>query len=136
MSPRTKKNLITAMECDAVDAAKYSRFAARARMDDEWELANALQETADCDRTEHFAKEAELEGLVVTSPDNLRNAIEAEMKEVNMYAQFAREAAEDGDLGVAAAFEKISRDKAERCTRFNAVLENMGVHRNFQTVGG
>ncbi len=134
MSPRTKKNLTTATECDALDAAKYGRFAARARMDDDWELAKAFQATADSDRTEHFAKEAEMEGLVVSSPENLRNAIDAETREVEMFTQFARQATEDGDLGVASVFEQISRDKAKRRARFEAVLADMGLHSNPQTV--
>ena len=135
MSPRTKKNLMTAMKCDAFDAAKYSRFAAHARMCDDWELAQMFQETADSDRTDHFAKEAELEGLVAASPENLRNAIDTEMREIAILYQFASEATEDGDLEAAAAFEKISHHKAARCARFNVLLEKMGVHSNVESVG-
>jgi rubrerythrin len=124
MSPRSKNNLLTAMKYDAFDAAKYGKFAARARLDDDWELARAFQETADIDRTEHFCEESELQGLIGTSPDNLREAIDAETKQMKMCNQFAREAAEDGDLAVAEAFEKISRDKAERCARFEDVLRH------------
>jgi rubrerythrin len=134
MSPRTKQNLIAAMQCDALDAAKYGRFAARARMDDDWELAKAFQEAADSDRTEHFSKEAELEGLIARSPDNLRNAIDEKAKEIERFAEFARQATEDGDLGIASVFEQISRDKAERRARFEAVLADMGLHSNPQTV--
>ena len=134
MNPRTKSNLKAAMECDALDAAMYGRFAARARMDDDWELARVFQETADKDRTEYFCKEAELEGLVATNAQNLRNAIDAEMQEVKTFAQFAREATEDGDLGIASVFERISHDKAEQCARFEAVLAEMGIHSNFETV--
>jgi rubrerythrin len=134
MSPRTKKNLLTAMECDAFDAAKYSRFAAHARMDDDWQLAKAFQDTADLDRVDHFAKEAELEGLLSSSPDNLRNAIDEETKGRNLLAQFAQEAREDGDLSIAAALEAISRDKAERCARFEAILAEMGLRSNPHTV--
>jgi rubrerythrin len=125
---------MTAIECDALDAAKYSRFAALARMDDHWDLAQAFQETADLDRTQHFAKEAELEGLIASSPENLRNGIDTEMKEVKMYAQFAREATEDGDLQISAVFQRISRDKAERCARFEAVLGEMGLHSSIRTL--
>lgn len=134
MSPRTKQNLMAAMQCDALDAAKYARFAARARMDDDWELAKAFQETADTDRTEHFSKEAQLEGLIAGSPQNLRNAIDAEANEIEKFVKFARQATEDGDLGIASVFEQISRDKTERRARFEAVLADMGLHSNRQTV--
>lgn len=134
MSPRTKRNLNIALERDAVDAATYSRFAARARSEDDWNLAQAFQETADRDRVDHFAKEAELERLIASSPDNLRNAIEVERKEAKMYSEFGREAKEDGDLDVASVFENISRDKAERCARFEGILEAMGIHGGIQTI--
>ena len=134
MSPRTKQNLMAAMQCDALDAVKFARFAARARMDDDWELAKAFQETADSDRTVHFSKEAELEGLIANSPDNLRNSIDEETKEIERFTEFARQATEDGDLGVASAFEQISLDKGERCARFEALLAEMGVHSNPQTL--
>lgn len=134
MSPRTKQNLVAAMQCDALNAAKFGRFAARARVDDDWELAKAFQETADSERTEHFSKEADVEGLVASSADNLRNTIDAETKEIQMVTDFARQATEDGDLAIALVFDQISRDKAERRARFEAVLADMGLHGNPQTV--
>ena len=94
----------------------------------DWGLAEAFQDAADGDRTQHFSKEAELEGVIGHSPDNLRNAIEAEVKEMNMFAQFAREAMEDGDSNAAALFDRVSCDKAESCRRFEAILGNMGLH--------
>ena len=82
----------------------------------------------------HFSKEAELEGLIASSPDNLRNSIDEEAKEVERFTEFARQATEDGDLGIASVFEQISHDKAERRARFEAVLADMGVHSNPQTI--
>lgn len=136
MSPRTRHNLDIALQRDAIDATTYSRFAARARMDEEFELAQAFQETADRDRADHFPKEAALEHLIASSPDNLRNAIDAERQETTLLSQFAREAREDGDLAVAGLFEEISRDKAERCAKFESILEELGLHSNIQTIGG
>jgi len=130
MSPRTKNNLMTAMQSDAFDAAKYSRFAARARMDDELGLAKVFQESAESERTEHFATEAKLDGLIAKGPDNVRSAIDAEMKEIKMFTEFAREASEDGDIGIAAVFERFRRDKAERCARLEAVLRQRGANRS------
>lgn len=123
------------MQCDALDAAKYYRFAARARMDDDWELAKAFQRTADTDRTEYFAKEAELEDLIAGGSDNLRNAIDAEANEVKMFAQFALEARQDGDLDIAVILEDIGRQKAERCAAFEALLAEKGWHSNVHVVG-
>jgi rubrerythrin len=113
MKLRTQRNLTTAMQRGALDAVKYHRFACCARMDGDWELARAFQDTADSDRTQSLSREAEREGLIAHSPDNLRDAIEAEMKEMNVFATFACEAMEDGDLNAAALFDRISRDKAQ-----------------------
>jgi hypothetical protein len=69
MKLRTKRNLI-AMQCGALDAAKYHRFAACACMDGEWDLAKVFHDAAVSDRTQHFSKEAaELEGVKGYSPD-------------------------------------------------------------------
>jgi rubrerythrin len=103
-------------------------------MDDDWELAKAFEDAADSDRMEHFAKEAEAKGLIASSPDNLRNVLTSEKKEIEMFARFAREATEDGDADIAAAFEKIRSDKAKQCVRFEAVLADMGVHSNVEIV--
>ena len=134
MSPRTKKNLNSAMEAAALAFAKYTRFAARARMDEDWDLARELQQTAETERLEHFASEADLEGLIESSPNNLRNTIATEKKEIEMYKQFARDAQQDGDLSAAAVFERVVRDKVRRCARFQHITENMGLHSDVELV--
>jgi hypothetical protein len=42
-----------------------------------------------------FPTPLELQGLVASSPDNLRNAIDAESQEVEKFTEFARQATED-----------------------------------------
>ena len=123
------------MKCDALESATYSRFAAHARMDSDWELARVFQESADSDRTEHFAKEAALEGLIKESPENLRNAIDRETRQSLMYKQFALEATRDSDLSVAAEFESICSEKEVRCARLEALLADMGLHSRVRTIG-
>lgn len=135
MSPRTKNNLNTAMEAAALAFAKYSRFAARARTEQDWELAREFQQTADSERCEHFASETDLEGFVHESADNLRDTIAAETKQIEFCKRFAREAREDGDLAVASTFERVSRDKDRRCERFQHILERIGVNSDGQLVG-
>lgn len=134
MNSRTKAHLQTAMECDAVDAVTYQRFAGRARLEGDWDLARAFQEAADADRSDHFAKELELQNAVADTPENLRKAIEAEKSEIEMFARFAGEAAEDGDRSAAALFQKIHKDKADNCAKFDAVLAEIGVHSNYETI--
>jgi rubrerythrin len=128
MNLRTKKNLTGAMECAAIDAAKYNRFAARARMENEWDLAKLFQEMADSDRLDSFAKEAKMAGLIASSADNLRDAMEIDRKEVTMFNCFAREAREDGDVEIASLFETIERNRVKRYARLEAALGTMGIH--------
>ncbi len=120
MSPRTKRNLNTAMQSEAFTHALYSRFAANARMHQDWELARLLQMAADTDRTEHFAEEAELAGLVANDSENLRYAVEEKRAQAAMCARFAREAAIDGDLATAARFEKIGADEITQAEALEA----------------
>ena len=134
MTMRTRNNLLAAMRIDALDGAKYHRFAARARMDEDWSLARAFHETAQADECNHFAKEAELEGVVADSAENLRRAIQSEQAGIKTFERFAEEARHDHDLTAAALFEEIIRDKAEHCTGFEALLSEMGVHSEPQTV--
>jgi rubrerythrin len=122
------------MKGEAFESATYSRFAAQARMDSDWDLAKVFQDCADGNRTGHFAREAALDGLVAQTPENLRNAIDAETDECKTYTQFALDARQDGDLSVAAAFEKICRDKAARCAKLEDLLQDMGIHSSVRTV--
>jgi rubrerythrin len=107
MSPRTKRNLNTAMQIEAFTHAKYLRFAARARMNENWDLARLFQAAADADRIDHFAKEADVAGLIANDSENLRDAVEDKRAEVAMYKQFAKEATADGDFTVADLFERV-----------------------------
>ena len=124
------------MECAAVAFAKYSRFAARARMDENWELARKFQQTADTERLDRFAREAKMEDLIEGCGENLGSTIEAERKQLQIFNRFAEEAKEDKDLDAACEFERIRREKERRCARFERILENIGVHCDAQMVGG
>lgn len=57
MSPQTKRNIGKAMAFEALASAKYTRFAACARTNDNPELAGHFQTIAGIDRTAHFRKE-------------------------------------------------------------------------------
>jgi rubrerythrin len=126
MKLRTKTNLTMAMQSGALDAARYPHFAACARMDGDWDLANAFEDPANTDHTRQFSNETEILGLIGQSSENLRTAIDAEAREMHMFAQFAREAIEDGDVNAAALFNRISRDKGESCSRLKNMLAKIG----------
>jgi rubrerythrin len=135
MKPGTKQNLTIAMQNEALAHAKYSRFAARARMEGDWELARTFQDIADSDRTEYFAKEAELIGLGADTGKNLRTAIEDHSDQVKMYTRFKDTAAANGDAAAAALFEKVLRDKVSRRADLEAALGRLGYARSVHMVG-
>ena len=126
MKPKTQPNLTIAMQSEALAHAKYSRFAARARMEGEWEVARTFQDIADSDRTEYFAKEAELIGLGADTRKNLRTAIEDHSDQVKMYTRFKDAAAVNGDSAADTLFEKVAWDKMSRRADLEAALERLG----------
>jgi rubrerythrin len=133
MKLRTKRNLTTAMQSGAMDAAKYQHFGACLRMNGELELAKAFESAAVNESTQHFSREAEKD-LIGHGTNDLRNAINEETKRMNMLAQFEHEAIEDGDLNAAALFNRVCRDKAESCGRFQVMLAHMSVESDYRDV--
>lgn len=94
-------------------------------MNENWDLAQLFQVAADTDRTEHFAKEAEVAGLVANDSDNLRSAVEEKRSAAAMYKQFASEATADGDFAVAALFEKM---QTATTTQTGAIEDAFRIH--------
>jgi hypothetical protein len=67
-----------------------------------------FEKTANTERFEHFAEEAELAGLVDSDADNLKDAIQGESREIDsMYLEFAEKARVAGDTSAAARFAGI-----------------------------
>ena len=135
MKPGTVQNLSIAMQSEALAHAKYSRFAARARMEGEWEVARTFQDIADSDRTEYFAKEAELIGLGPDTGKNLRTAIEDHADQVKMYTRFKDAAAAISDSTADALFEKVAWDKVRRRADLEAALERLRYASSVHLVG-
>src|SRR4051812_1390927 len=126
MTPRTKQNVTTALQSEAFAQAALLRYAAHARMDEDWELAQVFQKIADSDRTRHFAKEAELVRLGANTAENLRAAINDQVGQIAMYSHFAQQATEDGDLRAAHLFEQVRHEKESQRAELEAALERLG----------
>ncbi|MFA6243630.1 MAG: ferritin family protein [Candidatus Hydrogenedentales bacterium] len=128
MNPQTRRNLVKAMRGEAFAFVKYTLFAQQARKNGREELATLFEKTAETERMEHFAEEAELAWLVGTDDDNLRNAIRGESFEVEtMYREFAEEAAAAGDSEAASRFAEVGRDEMKHRDAFKAALEEFEV---------
>lgn len=125
MAPRTKQNLNTAMLNEALAYAKYSRFAACARINESPELATLFQRTADVDRIEHFRREFEMAMTCMDDSTNLKTAMHDKARQIDMYNEFAAQAHADGDATAARLFERVARDQLLELASFQEALETM-----------
>lgn len=128
MNLQTRKNLVKAMRSEAFAFVKYTLFAQQARKNGREELASLFEKTAETERLEHFAEEAELAWLVGSDDDNLRNAIRGESFEVDtMYREFAEQASAVGDDDAAARFTEVANDEMKHRDAFKAALYQLEV---------
>jgi rubrerythrin len=123
MKVQTKNNLLSAMHDEAFAYVKYMLFAEHARKNGRSDLATLFEYTANVERLEHFAQEAELAGLVGSDEENLQDAIDAESHAVDaVYGDFAQQARSAGDQAVADRFGDIRRDERGHRDVFKAAV--------------
>jgi rubrerythrin len=123
---KTMDNLSTAMQGEAFAYAKYLLYAEHARKSGNKELADLFEKTANTERFEHFAEEAQLAGLVGGDADNLKDAIKGESYEIDaMYLEFARKATVAEDAAAVARFEEIRHDEMGHRDAFKMALAKL-----------
>jgi rubrerythrin len=126
LDQKTLDNLSTAMHGEAFAYVKYLLYAEHARKSGHKELADLFEKTANTERFEHFAEEAQLAGLVGSDADNLKDAIQGESYEIDtMYLEFAQKAKVAGDTAAAARFEEIRHDEMGHRDAFKIALANL-----------
>ncbi len=128
LDQKTLANLSTAMHGEAFAYVKYLLYAEHARKNGNKELADLFEKTANTERFEHFAEEAQLSGLVGNDADNLKDAINGESYEIDtMYLEFAQKARAAGDKAPASRFEEIRHDEMGHRDAFKAALTKLGL---------
>jgi rubrerythrin len=126
LNQKTLYDLSTAMHGEAFAYAKYLLYAEHARKNGNKELADLFEKTANTERFEHFAEEAELAELVGSDADNLKDAIQGESYEIDsMYLEFAQKARVAGDTAAAARFEEIRQDEMGHRDAFKIALAKL-----------
>lgn len=125
MSPQTKQNIEKAMAVEALASAKYTRFAACARANENPEVARLFQIAADIDRTAHFRKEFDLDTGPCDDRENLESAIEDKEWLIEMYGEFVRQAEAAGDFDTALLFDGIRQDELLQAGRFRHALDEL-----------
>jgi rubrerythrin len=126
LDQKTLDDLSTAMHGEALAYVEYLLYAEHARQSGNKELADLFEKTANTERFEHFAEEAELAGLVGSDADNLKDAIKGESYEIDaMYLEFAEKATAAGDTAAAARFEEIRHDEMGHRNAFKVALAKL-----------
>ena len=116
MTQRTNRNLNVAMHSEAFASAKYKRYAAFSRSNQHEAYAKLLTEMADDCRTENFADELKLSGVVGDDAANLKDVLQDLEYHIERYRQYAAEADKDGDHSASSLFSSVMQkdEQAER----------------------
>jgi rubrerythrin len=106
---------------------KYLYYASKAKKDGYVQMANLFEETA-LNEKEHAKIWFKLlhEGEVPDTMTNLKDAASGENYEwTDMYANFAKEAREEGFTKIAALFELVAKIEKEHEERYRKLLKNI-----------
>ncbi|HZW54913.1 MAG TPA: rubrerythrin family protein [Nitrososphaerales archaeon] len=126
LGEKTREHLLEAMHGEAFAYVKYMLFSEAAKKNGHAKLAELFEKTANVERFEHFAEEAELFGLVGNDEKNLEDSIDGESYEVTtMYKDFSEEAKAAGDLAVAERFSEIRNDEKTHLAAYKSALESL-----------
>ena len=107
---KTEANLMAAFAGESQARNKYTYYASKAKKDGYVQIANIFEETA-ANEKEHAKIWFKLlhGGAVPSTIENLKDAAEGENYEwTDMYAQFAKDAREEGFDDIAALFEGVA----------------------------
>ncbi len=124
---KTEKNLLTAFAGESQARNKYTYYASKARKDGYVQIAQIFEETA-ANEQEHAKIWFKLlhGGAIPETLENLKDAADGENYEwTDMYAQFAKEAREEGLDSVAILFEKVADIEKEHEERYRTLIANI-----------
>lgn len=124
---KTEANLMAAFAGESQARNKYTYYASKAKKDGFEQIAAIFTETADNEK-EHAKIWFKLlhNGEVPATAENLEDAADGENYEwTDMYAGFAKTAAEEGFARIAALFEMVGRIEKEHEQRYRALLKNV-----------
>lgn len=123
---KTEKNLWEAFAGESKARNKYTYYASKARKDGYVQIAELFEETA-ANEKEHAKLWFKLlnDGIGSTI-DNLKDAASGENYEwTEMYADFAKEAREEGFDNIAELFEGVAAIEKEHEERYLKLLKNV-----------
>lgn len=124
---KTERNLQTAFAGESQARNKYTYYASKAKKDGYVQISKIFEETANNEK-EHAKIWFKLlnGGAVPGTVENLMDAAAGENYEwTDMYAQFAREAREEGFDDIAEKFEMVAAIEKEHEERYRRLLKNI-----------
>ena len=124
---KTEANLQKAFSGESEARNKYTYYASQAKKDGYVHIARIFEETANNEK-EHAKIWFKLlhGGSIGATPENLENAAAGENYEwTDMYANFAKEAREEGFNDIALLFENVAKIEKEHEERYRKLLENI-----------
>ena len=129
---KTEKNLMTACAGETQARSKYTYFASVAKKEGYEQIAAIFTQTADNEK-EHAKLWFKALGELKGTAENLAAAAEGENYEwTDMYAQFAREAEEEGFMKLAAQFRAVAAIEKSHEERYRALLSNVQMQKVFE----
>ena len=124
---KTEQNLMAAFAGESQARNKYSYYASKAKKDGYVQIANIFEETA-ANEKEHAKLWFKYlhGGAVPSTEENLKDAADGEnCKWTDMYAQFAKEAREEGFEEIATKFELGGAIEKHHEERYRKLLDNL-----------
>ena len=124
---RTEANLLAAFAGESQAMVKYSFYASKAKKDGYVQIGNLFEETAKNEK-EHAEIWFKLlkDNQIPSTVENLRDGIAGENYEwTEMYAEFAKQAREEGFNKIANLFELVAKIEKEHENRYLKLLENV-----------
>lgn len=123
---KTEKNLQAAFAGEAQAHTKYQYYASKAKKDGYVQMAAIFEETAKNEKEHAKVWFKLLHDGIQSTPDNLVDAAAGENYEwTDMYANFAKEAREEGFNDIAAKFEMVAAIEKEHERRYLRLLKNI-----------
>ena len=122
---KTEKNLLAAFAGESQARNKYTYFASKAKKEGYNQIASLFEETANNEK-EHAKIWFKLLNGIGSTEENLLAAAQGENYEwVDMYAQFAKEAYQEGFDEIGYLFEGVAKIEKEHEERYRDLLNNI-----------
>lgn len=123
---KTEANLQAAFEGESQARNKYTYFASKAKKEGYVQIAELFEETAANEKEHAKLWYKILHNGIGSTAENLKDAADGEAYEwQDMYAQFAKEAKEEGFDEIAALFEGVAAIEKEHEERYRKLLSNL-----------